>query len=55
MRTIERQAAFRRDFKREKLSGRYKNLDNIMIDILTLLNTDSPLPKRYNDHPLIGN
>ncbi len=54
MRTIERQTAFRRDFKREKLSGRYKNLDKIIIDILTVLATDSPLPERYNDHPLMG-
>lgn len=54
MRTIERQAAFRRDFKREKLSGRYKNFDKIIIDILTLLATDSPLPERYSDHPLMG-
>ena len=55
MRTIERQAAFRRDFKREKLSGRYKNFDKIIIDILTLLATDSLLPERYSDHPLTGN
>ncbi|MCX7097095.1 MAG: type II toxin-antitoxin system YafQ family toxin [Methylococcales bacterium] len=55
MRTIERQAAFRRDFKREKLSGRYKNFDQIIIDILTLLATDSPLPERNSDHPLLGN
>ncbi|MFI3218766.1 MAG: type II toxin-antitoxin system YafQ family toxin [Methylococcales bacterium] len=55
MRTIERQAAFRRDFKRDKLSGRYKNFDKIIIDILTLLATDLPLPERYSDHPLMGN
>ena len=55
MRTIERQAAFRRDFKREKLSERYKKFDRTIIDILTLLATDSPLPERYSDHPLTGN
>jgi mRNA interferase YafQ len=55
MRTIERQAAFRRDFKREKLSGRYKNFDKIIVDILTLLATDLLLPERYSDHPLTGN
>jgi mRNA interferase YafQ len=55
MRTIDRQAAFRRDFKREKLSGRYKNFDNMIIEVLTLLATDTPLPERYNDHPLTGN
>ena len=55
MRTIERQVAFRRDFKREKLSGRYKKFDQTIVDILTLLATDSPLPERYSDHPLMGN
>jgi mRNA-degrading endonuclease YafQ of YafQ-DinJ toxin-antitoxin module len=46
MRTIDRQAAFRRDFKREKLSGRYKNFDNMIIEVLTLLAADTPLPER---------
>ena len=55
MRTIERQAAFRRDFKREKLPGRYKKFDQTIVDILTLLAMDSPLPERYSDHPLMGN
>jgi mRNA interferase YafQ len=55
MRTIDRQAAFRRDFKREKLSGRYKNFDNMIIEVLTLLAADTPLPERYSDHPLTGN
>lgn len=54
MRTIERSSAFRRDFKRDKLSGRYKNFDKIIVDILTLLATDSLLPERYSDHPLMG-
>jgi len=55
MRRIDRQSAFRRDFKREKLSGRYKNFDNIIVDILTLLASDEPLPERCSDHPLTGN
>lgn len=55
MRTIERATAFKRDFKREKLSGRYKNLDNLLVEILTLLANDIPLLERYNDHSLIGN
>jgi mRNA interferase YafQ len=45
----------KRDFKREKLSGRYKNFDKIIVDILILLATDSLLPERYGDHPLTGN
>lgn len=55
MRTIERTATFKRDFKREKLSGRYKNLDNLLVEILTLLANDIPLLERYNDHSLIDN
>lgn len=55
MRTIERQVAFRRDYKREKLSGRYKDFEQMIIDSLTLLATDLPLPERYSDHPLSGN
>jgi mRNA interferase YafQ len=55
MRRIDRQSAFRRDFKREKMPGRYKNLDKIIVDILTLLVSDEPLPQRYSDHPLTGN
>lgn len=54
MRRIDRQSAFRRDFKREKLSGRYKNFDKIIVDILTLLASDEPLPERYTDHQLTG-
>jgi mRNA interferase YafQ len=50
MRTIERTTTFKRDFKREKLSGRYKNLDNLLVETLTLLANDIPLLERYNDH-----
>ena len=55
MRRIDRQSAFRQDLKREKLSGRYKSFDKIIVDILTLLASDEPLPERYSDHPLTGN
>jgi mRNA interferase YafQ len=55
MRTIERTTTFKRDFKREKLSGRYKNLDNLLVETLTLLANDIPLLERYNDHSLMGN
>ena len=55
MRRIDRQSAFRQDLKREKLSGRYKSFDKIIVDILTLLASDEPLPEQYSDHPLTGN
>lgn len=54
MRKIERQSAFRRDFKREKLSGRHKNFDNLIVDVLTLLANDELLSNRHKDHPLSG-
>jgi mRNA interferase YafQ len=54
MRRIDRQSAFRRDFKREKLSGQHKNFDKLMVEILTLLVNDVLLPQRYCDHTLSG-
>jgi mRNA interferase YafQ len=54
MRRIDRQAAFRRDFKRAKMSGQHKHFDKLLVDILTLLANDLPLAKRYSDHPLSG-
>lgn len=54
MRTIDNASAFKRDFKREKLSGKHKNFDGIISDVLELLLDDIPLPERYNDHELIG-
>lgn len=54
MRTIDQQSAFKRDFKRVKLSGQYKNFDTLIRDVLTLLIADQPLPDRYFDHVLTG-
>ena len=55
MRTIERTNAFKRDYKREKKSGQYKDLDQKLIAILTALANDEPLPISNRDHPLSGN
>jgi len=54
MRTIDRQSSFKRDFKREKLSGKHKNFDALIVEVLGFLVIDSPLPERYKNHALIG-
>ena len=54
MRTIKYSNRFRRDFHREK-AGRYaKRLDAQLAEIVKLLADDTPLPRRYFDHPLSG-
>ena len=56
MRTIERSTAFKRDFKRTKATPRHsKDLDALLLAVLTLLIADKPLPATYRDHPLSGN
>lgn len=55
MRTIERAAAFKRDYKRE-LKGRYRKiLVDRLADILHLLAKDKALDSCYCDHSLNGN
>lgn len=54
MRDVKYTTRFKRDYRREK-SGRHgKNLDTLMMDIVTMLATDKPLPRRAFDHPLTG-
>ena len=52
---IEQQMAFKRDFKREKMSDKHKNFDGMIKDILSILLADAPIPPRYKDHALTGN
>ena len=54
MRTIKRTAQFKRDYKREKKSGRYKKLDHDLLTIIKLLLVDKPLPYKNYDHALSG-
>jgi mRNA interferase YafQ len=54
MRRIEYTTAFRRDFKREKRSGRYPGLDSLLAEIVSLLVEDKTLPEKSRDHPLGG-
>ncbi len=55
MRAIERSSAFKKDFKRVKNTPYHrKDLDALLVDILTLLVSDRPLPDSNRDHPLSG-
>jgi len=54
MRTIERSSAFKRDYKRIKVTPRYKNVDSLISGILELLVLDKSLPEKNCDHALSG-
>jgi len=54
MRTVRYTSHFRRDYRREK-SGRHgRRLDAELLETVTMLAKDEPLPRRYFDHPLGG-
>ena len=56
MRTIERPAAFKRDFKRVKASPRHsKDIDQLLSAVVEKLLVDQALPPRNRDHELSGN
>jgi mRNA interferase YafQ len=56
MRTIERSAAFKRDFKRVKATPRHsKDIDQLLYAIVEKLLVDDKLPPRNRDHELSGN
>jgi mRNA interferase YafQ len=55
IRTIKYTARFKRDFKREKKSGRYKaTLEQEVLSIVKMLSENTALPLRYSDHQLNG-
>lgn len=54
MRTVKYTNRFRRDYKREKSERHGKRLDAELLDTVTMLAKDEPLPRRYFDHPLSG-
>ena len=54
MREVKYTTRFQRDYKREK-SGRHgKKLDALLMEVVNLLASDKPLPRRNFDHPLSG-
>ena len=54
MRTVKYTSRFKRDYRREKSGVLGKKLDNLLMDVIDLLATDKPLPRRYVDHQLTG-
>ena len=54
MRTVKHTGRFRRDYKRETSGRHAKRLDAALLETVTMLANDEPLPQRYFDHPLIG-
>ena len=54
MRTIERTAQFKRDYKRESRGRHRVSLDAHLVPIVEALATDQPLPARCHNHALSG-
>jgi mRNA interferase YafQ len=54
MRIVKYTSRFRRDYKREKSGRLSKRLDALLLETVTMLSKDEPLPHRYFDHPLSG-
>lgn len=56
MRTIKYTSRFKRDYKREKKSGRHgSTFEHDFLSIVKSLASDTPLPARYRDHALTNN
>lgn len=54
MRTIERSAQFKRDYKREEKGRHREALDAVFLPVLHALANDLALEPRYRDHALTG-
>ncbi len=54
MRTIKRTSKFKKDYKREKSSGRHKDLETLLRAVIELLLIDAALPLNKFDHDLSG-
>lgn len=55
MRTIKRNSAFKRDFRRVSRGIYRDTIDHDIGEILALLRSDASIPPRYDDHPMRGN
>jgi mRNA-degrading endonuclease YafQ of YafQ-DinJ toxin-antitoxin module len=55
MREIKYTTRFRRDYRREKSGRHSEKLDALLMDVVNLLATNTPLPRRNFDHPLSVN
>jgi mRNA interferase YafQ len=54
MRIVRYTSRFRRDYKRAKSGRHAKHLDTELLETVTMLAKDEPLPRRYFNHPLGG-
>ena len=54
MREIERTRDFKRDFKSEKSGVLGRKLDELVVEVVTMLANDQALPVRFRDHMLEG-
>ncbi len=54
MRDVKYTRRFRRDYGREKSGMHGKQLDALLMEVVNLLATDTPLPRRNLDHALSG-
>jgi len=54
MRSVRYTSRFRCDYKRERSGRQSRRLDAELLEAVTMLAKDEPLPRRYFDHPLGG-
>ncbi len=54
MRIVKESRKYRRDCKREKSGPHSRHLWSALVDAMTMLVNDQPLPQRYCDHKLGG-
>ena len=54
MRKIRHTNRFKHDYKREKAGRQNKTLDVALMEVVTMLAADTPLPRNKFDHPLSG-
>ena len=54
MRDVKYTTRFQRDYRREKSGWHSRKLDAALVEAISLLAADMPLPRRNFDHPLSG-
>ena len=54
MRKIRWSTEFKRDHKRIKASPKHRDMDQLLLSVVTLLSADESLPESNRDHSLSG-